>query len=396
MNNCKYFFALITFSFFMNCTDESKNPDELFYVPLEDITQKESTATLSSVASEIIYIPLETNDNSLLDNYLDIFHMDNYFIIRDNKRNIHMFDKEGKHIKRVTQVGGGPSEFSGFLPPNIIIDPATNHFYLISDKKIIKFDENANYTSHFQMDFEGGFLSNYPGVFTPHKTMIISLFNTIKSNDDTTTVYNAIEVDTLGRVINKYINHSPRYTNAASRDFVMLNEAVFFDIIDNNIRFQDYGNDTIFSVSDGSMIPYAILDLGKNKMDLTLESVKERAGASGYILHKVIENEKYFFIKLDDHGKLIICLFNKEAKKTEYIKDGVLLNDLDGGISFLPEKSFNNGELIGWKSADEFKEEIMSKDYDTQKAKYGKRFEKVYQQAKSLKDDDNVVLIIVK
>ena len=396
MNNFKYFFILIAFSFFTNCTRESKNPDELIYVPLENITQKESTETLSSVASEIIYVPLETNDNSLLDNYLDVFCLDNYFIVRDNKRNIHMFDKEGKYIKRVAQVGGGPTEFSGFLPPNIIIDPATNNFFLISDKKVIKFDENANFTGHFQIDYEGGFLSNYSGVFTPHKTMILSLFNSIKSNDDTTTVYNAIEVDTLGRVINKYINHSPRYTNAASRDFIMLNEAVFFDIIDNNIRFQDYGNDTIFSVSDGSMIPYAILYLGNKKMDLTLESVKERASASGYILHKVFENGKYFFIKLNDHGKLIFCMYDKETKKTEYIKEGALSNDLDGGISFMPEKSFNNGDLICWKNAEEFKEEILSKDYDTQKAKYGERFEKVYQLAKSLKDDDNMVLIIVK
>ena len=396
MNNCKYFFILIAFSFFTNCTSVSKNSDELIYVSLEDITQKESTETLSSVASEIIYVPLETNDNSLLDNSLNVFYMDNYFIVRDNKRNIHMFDKEGKHIKRVTQEGGGPSEFSGFLPPNIIVDPATNHFYLISDKKVIKFDENANYTDHFQMDYERGFFSNYPGVFTHRKTMILSLFNTIKSYDDTTTVFNAIEVDTLGRVINKYINHSPRYTNAASRDFIMLNEAVFFDKIDNNIRFQDYGNDTIFSVSGGTMIPYAILYLGKNKMDLTLESVKERASASGYILQKVIENGKYFFIKLNDHGKLIFCIYDKEAKKTEYIKEGALSNDLDGGISFMPEKSFNNGDLICWKNAEEFKEEILSKDYDTQKAKYGERFEKVYQLAKSLKDDDNMVLIIVK
>ena len=48
------------------------------------------------------------------------------------------------------------------------------------------------------------------------------------------------------------------------------------------------------------------------------------------------------------------------------------------------------------KSAEEFKDEILSLDYDNQKAKYGERFDKVYQLANSLKEDDNPVLIIAK
>ena len=80
----------------------------------------------------------------------------------------------------------------------------------------------------------------------------------------------------------------------------------------------------------------------------------------------------------------------------KHLKNEGFLNDLDGSLSFFPKKYFKENEFVSWKSAEEFKEEILSLDYNAQKAKYGERFEKVYQLANSLKEDDNPVLIIAK
>ena len=71
------FSLLIAFFLIMSCTGGSKTTkyedpkDEEdnqypIYVSLEDILKKEGTEPLSSVASEIVYIPLETKDYSLL------------------------------------------------------------------------------------------------------------------------------------------------------------------------------------------------------------------------------------------------------------------------------------------------------------------------------------------
>ena len=155
------------------------------------------------------------------------------------------------------------------------------------------------------------------------------------------------------------------------------------------------------------MIPYAILDLGRNKANIKnvpfsdnpAKMLEAMQNLNGHAVIRVLENDNFLFICLTRKGlsgDVINCLYNKRTKDLKLLKDEGLLNDVDGGIPFFPRKHIKENELIAWKNADEFKEEILSLDYDTQKAKYGERFEKVYQLAKSLKEDDNPVLIIAK
>ena len=400
------YLLLVAVSFFMNCSDKNKSSNELIYVPLEDILQKEGTGHLSSVASEIFYIPLETNDNSLLRGIApNIGYLNGNYVINDGD-NIYLFDKDGKYIRQIAQKGGGPSDYLSIQ--NIVIDPATNCFYLYSYNKIIKFDEKANYITHISTDFNqirGTIEFFMRGVFTPRKTMIMGLMNNVVQHDNAATVYNAVEIDTLGNIIKKFINHSPRYARQTSMQINSFNTSIY--VSNNDVRFLDFGNDTIFSVMDDFMKPYAVLDLGNNKANLILDLKTMDANAmyeaqnnlSGHVIMKVLENGNYFFIGLTKKGmsnNIIYCLYDKKTKELKLLKDNALINDLDGSIPFFPQQVIKDNELISTISAEKFKEEVLSKDYNEQKAKYGERFEKVYQLAKSLKDDDNPVLIIAK
>ena len=398
----------------ISCTGGNKTSDNTdfdvdvqspIYVFMEDILQKEDTEPLSSIASEIVYIPLETNDNSLLKGVaLNVVFINESYIVNDVD-NIFLFDKDGKYIKRIAQRGGGPSDYPTQIY-NVVADPETNYFYLFSTDKVIKFDEKANYIEHFSIPNVRKFSMAYiRGVFTTQKTMVLGLFNSVVQFDDTTTVFNAIEIDTIGHIINKYINHSPRYVQETRLQINSRNTSLY--VFNNDVRFLDFGHDTIFSLKGDSMMPYAILDLGKNKTNLVLNlktidfHVMDDAikNLSGHIIWSMLENDSYFFIELTKKGlddNYIFCLFHKKSKELKLLKDNVFLNDIDGGISFLPRQILNNNELIGVKSAEKFKEEILSLDYNVQKTKYGERFEKVYQLAKSLREDDNPVLIIAK
>ena len=406
----KTFFLLAIFYFLISCAGGSKsgNSDTIdggdnqppLYVFLENILEKENSEPLSSVASEIIYIPLETNDNSLLGLDVEIEYLDGNYVVID-RYNIYLFNHEGKFIKQVARQGGGPSDYIS-VPYRTIVDRETNNFYLFTRTKVLKFDENANFLYNFQIDDE--FTTIGKGVFTANKTMVLALSYSVWGLDDTTTVYNAIEIDTIGNVINKFIYNSPRIIGKTKS----YHSAVSIYTFNNNIRFLDYGSDTLFSVVKGSMIPYAILDLGNNKTDLTpdLSNFNNPRDMHEFMInlkgHKIeftVEDESFLFMSLTEKGhssNQIHCIFNKKTKELKLLKEGGLLNNLDGGISFFPQKPLIDNMLISWKSAEEFKEEILSKDYNAQKAKYGERFEKVYQLAKSLEDDDNDILIIAK
>ena len=142
----KYYLLLTVFSLLISCVGGNKgseNPDTL-YVFLEDILQKEGTEPLSSVASEIIYIPLETNDNSLLRNINHIGYKGDSYVISDSE-NIYLFDQDGKYIKKIAQKGNGPADYANLYLSDVIIDPMTNYFYLFASQKVLKFDENTDF-----------------------------------------------------------------------------------------------------------------------------------------------------------------------------------------------------------------------------------------------------------
>ena len=410
MNKILFFFTVIILLSCAGGSKTSENTDAIadedvklpITVFMEDFIQKEDTEPLSSVASEIVYIPLETNDNSLLKKIDRIEKLGDNYAVSDFE-NIFLFDQNGKFIKRVARKGGGPSDYTTWVY-NIIVDPSTNFLYLFTYNKVIKFDEKANYITNFQID--GIRIGDvYPnGVVTQDKTIMLGLLNDRKKPGDTNIVYNALEVDTIGHTINKYINYSPRYSQIRT-----VSHITALYKFNNDIRFMDFLNDTLFLISGDSMMPYVIYDFGKNKFKFIEDNLSYRDNfdalhealnnLNGNFVKSVFENDNFLFMCISKKGvgvDIVNCLYNKRTKKVKLLKDGGLLNDLDGSLSFFPQKTFKDNELVRWKSAEEFKEEILSLDYNAQKAKYGERFEKVYQVAKSLLEDDNPVLIIAK
>ena len=394
----KIFFLLSVLPLLISCSGERKtldNNDELIYVKLENFSQMEGVESLSSIASDITYIPLETSEYSLLGDISRIVCLGNSYLISDVD-NIYLFNDEGKFIKNIAQKGQGPSDYTAGVN-NIIIDSSTKKFYLFSVDKVIVFDENGDFLRNFIVEStEKGVYNVYQsGMFTDNRTLMLGLLNRVKIHGDTTISYNLKEVDTLGNIVSKYINYSPRYAQSRLGQ-VSYNSAIYE--FNGKIRFMDFGNDTIFSIINGHMIPYAICDLGKSKTNLIIDnSTNKNTYPDGYYVRKVIENEDFLFFELKDANSMLFlnCLYNKKTNDFKVLKGNGMLNDLDGGVSFFPQKSLNSNELIGWKSAEEFKEEILSKNYN-ENAKYGERFERVYQLAKSLKDDDNPVLIITR
>jgi hypothetical protein len=438
----KSYLTLFTFFFLTNCIGNNSSGDSgsleiadnnsPIYISLEDVLQKEEEVVpLSSIGSEIIYVPLETNDNSLLYMIDQVEYMNGNYVVIDLHNyiytDIYLFGKDGKFIKRVAQRGGGPSDYMTGIN-NILVDPVTNFLYLIcmsgSNYKVIKFDEKADYIDNFQVEAIRDNLSDISnrefivkkmGAFTSNRTMLFGLAGFSILPDDTTTIYKAIEVDTLGRFIKKHKNLSPgRIRQKRSGTGAGGGNTQSLYTFNNDIRFIYSGNDTIFSIVKDSLIPYAILDLGKRKMPSLKEnyihdfdeppmSVEELNKYSS--INNVFENDNYFILylrgkatELSERRRLIETMsfiYDKKAEKLIKLKDKKFFNDLDGGIAFFPLKTLKDNVLIGWLSAEQFKNEILSKDYDAQKAKYGDRFEKVYQQALSLKEDDNPVLMIV-
>jgi hypothetical protein len=379
--------------------------DTIYFLLLDDMASLSDTELLSSDASEIEYVALEGTDQSLLKQINKVAFMKESILVSDF-HTLFMFDKLGKFKKKISRKGSGPSDYN--YVNHVIGDPLTDHFYLITHRKINRYDAAGNYMGSIQT--ENDFADDFSdGVYTGKKTFLLYTPNKVKLMNDTAFVYSLVEMDTLGNVLYAYRNHVPRYAESLRGGSVMFSIAPLY-VFDGHIRFNELANDTIFTVEieKDFMNAYAIMDFKGLKINYTpdLSQTQSPAEAKAVIdgynhkisVRKVSESGNYVYLWLGwgYGGKDAYCIYSKKNGTVKNLGTDGLANDLDGGSSFFPRVIEPDGTKVAWKDAADFKEEILSKDYETQKAKYGDRFEKVYRLAQSLKEDDNPVLIMAR
>jgi hypothetical protein len=312
-----------------------------------------------------------------------------------------MFDRHGKFIKSISQRGLGPADHIGVQ--TVIVDSDHRLFYLITLNRILKYTFEGVYVETVGID--GDFAC---GIMTPNHTLLFYERNFAVLKSDTSSVPSLIEMDTLGNRIRVYPNPEPRYRYAENQaSYGEMRRPLYLH--SGEIHFNEYGNDTLFATSDGVKSTRLIIDLGDLKMDhnpdfsgMNQEGIKAFANSETKLrIRNICEDDNYYFIDIceglggHESNRTFNCILDKNTNDYLCLDDS-LSNTIDGGITFYPKKSLPDGTKLMWKNADAFKEEILSKDYNTQKAKYGEKFEKVYKLASSLQEDDNPVLILAK
>jgi hypothetical protein len=109
--------------------------DEL--VPLSQLTDKLET------------IPLETTEQSLLMEYIDVKISSDYVFVTDYKKVLE-FDKKGKFIRKIGMEGKGPGEYK--FPHTITFDEAKGVFYIVGMQKILLYTFGGEFITEFHID----------------------------------------------------------------------------------------------------------------------------------------------------------------------------------------------------------------------------------------------------
>jgi natural product precursor len=354
---------------------------------------------LDKAVSALEYIPLETTENCLINRVSDVFVIGDNLLVSDFF-NLYMFDRQGKFIRPISRKGGGPADY--VYVNTVIVDPDSRVFYLVTYKKILKFTFDGTFIETVGMNESE---QSSCGIMTPDRTFMFYKANNNVFIGDTSTVLSLFETDTLGRVLRTYPNPSPRYVERR-RNYLSTSRPLY--VHDGNIHFNEFGNDTLFALSGDTMSARLVVDLGNLKMDhnpdlshLTpLEGLAFINAVKKLDFSSVWEDDNFYYIRIGISQGVngnYHCIYDKHANEFICLGDG-FTNTLDGGIRFFPQpgKVLPDGTKLMWKEAEDFKEEILSPDYMVQKEKYGDRFEKVYQLAQSLQEDDNPVLILGK
>ncbi len=356
----------------------------------------ENKITLSEIADDIIYVPL---DNSLpigITYKLKITH--DYIYISTKDIGIVKFDRSGKLVRKIGNRGSGPGEYHYGM--DFATDDKTGNIFVMDPGKIKVYSPSGI----FLRDLLVKEYLNYMGDDIEIYNSFLFIPDYLRLGDSKNIW---IFLDTLGNLVSKKENSVPPF-NADIGGGNIYQYA-------NTLFYYNWINDTIFSISpDLSSKEAYLFAQGDHRWPTTRVDISSWSSLSKLFKPGTMFETKKFILLLYSYlDKYAICLIDKKTKKTflayKYYKEApegtvkyrpYLTNDLDGGmpltesIHYYVEKDkeyitqlINTLDLKQYISSDEFK---------NNSAKYLEKKKEIETLANRLKETDNPVLMIVK
>ena len=378
-----------------NTTD--KKVELPYKIELGENLNKTEDIPLSVLSKQLKYIVLETTPDCLLRGIGHIVFTNNYIFISDFNA-LFKFDIDGKFIQKIGKTGRGPGEYRKVF--TFAIDEPRNKIYLTNYGIIQEYDFNGNYIRSIKIrNIITGFNSNQYIIQNSDK-FIFHLANEPEYINPIE--YSLIVTDTNAIPIMKFRNHHKRKSKPG---ITMATRSPLY-LFQGQVRFMEYGADTMFTVQSDNLNPYAIFDLGRFKMNpdpimpfeaSDQEKVEKQLNEKLWI-HIINEDNDYLYIKLE-YGfsdSIKLGIFNKHDSNITFLNERGFINDLDGGIKFWPRYIYKDSVLVDYVNAYKFKAAVSDKISYALKDKYGEEYIKLIHMVGELKDESNPVLVIVQ
>jgi hypothetical protein len=127
----------------ISCSSNSDNSRKGL-IDVESAVGKGSIVNLSEIASDIKYVRLETNAESVIGNVWNVKLSKGKIYVSDNKYTISIFSEDGKFIKKFSRVGRGPEEYVDISTFQV---NDTDGGIEIMDRsgRIIRYDSDGNF-----------------------------------------------------------------------------------------------------------------------------------------------------------------------------------------------------------------------------------------------------------
>jgi hypothetical protein len=382
----KHLFFLLFLAF--SC----KSPDNKLY-EFDPRTLKGNEITLSEIADDITYIPLD-NIHPLSRILNIIFTKDEIYL---NSRNIGIlaFDREGKFISKIGSIGRGPGEYRIYL--HFCIDEKSGRVYNHADQTglIQVFSGTGQFIRSFSVKEYGTGIQNI--VFLNSRLFVQCAVNYANAN------FEWIIYDTLGNIIKKQNRHLPIFTT----NYGSTVEYPY--ILNNKVSYYNTWADTVFSVlPDLTEKASLTISPGEHRYPRSFLSMEQLMQRKYLGLQRIFETERFFVISYFYH-KYILAIIDKNNHKSFLIKfeyddsgenpSSGLMNDLDGGSWFFPESYFTEKGrefMVGLQYPYQIKAKVASDEFKTSIPNYPEKKKELEKLANSLKETDNPVLMLVR
>lgn len=365
-----------------------KTSDNNFY-EFDPRTLKENKFTLSEIADEVTYVPLENNFPLGVISNIKFINNTIYFSSKDV--GILAFDREGKTLKKIGVVGRGRGEY--LYKNNFTVNEKTETVYILDRGDIIKVFSGRT----------GQFIRSFP--LQEHcVSEAIEYYNSKLFVSYAIQFENArykwIVFDTLGNVIKKISREIPMFTANYGN-----NETIYK--FENRIYYWNNYTDTVFSVlPDLRKEPSFIISPGEHRPPRSKLSLNQLMQNKFLNLHKIFETSRFFVIRYF-YNKPALSLNDKHNQESfliylDYENENCLNgieNDIDGGQFFIPENYFTEKGreyMVGLQYPNQIKTRVASNEFKNSTPKYPQKKKELEELANSLEETDNQVFMIVR
>lgn len=315
---------------------------------------RESRLSMSELFSDLKYIKLETNQQSLIAQVSKIIPLKEQLIIVDKMATqILIFGKDGQFIKSIGKRGSGPGEFAGI--EDVAVDEKDNRIYVLdnSGQQIFIFNLQNEYCGKKNIDFiarEIEFIDNNilicycdyaANVNFEKKDMRPNLFLLdINSMEETPLLYTPSDIGV--QEVNSPFSALSAYNDGCACLFDILTNSVY--IIDSDGITNSYKCN--FGEKEETLKNDYIDKL--RKQQLGAEQITPGASyAPTYItVTSCISCTDYLLLTAINYsnGNVYQIAYSPESKKCLYAKANriyPLENDIDGIVPFVPYASDN-------------------------------------------------------
>ncbi|MGI6323035.1 MAG: 6-bladed beta-propeller [Bacteroidales bacterium] len=375
-----------------------------FYtINYENLLKNKRMVYLSQIASDVKYIPLETNPSCLINQHQSVkFFLTDRWIFVQNVNHVLKFSVDGRFINKIGRPGRGPGEI-GII----------NSMSVIPDKEMIVI---YDFRKLFFFSFNGDLIKTINIPF--HQEVIIlkdSRYLTYDPGTNGSEKYNFILANERGDTISVVKNYTTWKKTLPGSILVTnsANEATFY-INDKIPYFKSKYNDTVYYFNKEKDIiePAYLIDLGKYKVpeELIPEKIATdpikfqdfQKRAINYFLVKPLEISNQVFIRSS-------CMWRRDIKYLMYDKDSKtgcslvnengestgILNDWDGGVDFWPNMQNYNNQVIMPLDIFQFKEKIGLQNHSGRKIKYPNEQKSLMDLISRLDNLDNPIIMKV-
>lgn len=285
----------------VTCTSESRKA-----YPLRKVAVPEETlpsVKLSDWAGEIRILPLQTTENSLIDQINRLVITDEYILVSGSR--IWLFDSTGKFLYQIGKKGDGPGEYAS----------AYDAFLDEKAQTVEVLDRDRQRNLIYQLD--GSFIRYWTtGIYAlsfARKKELYYFYGGSEFNED---AYFRIIIKKDHKTIGRLLPFNP-----VQSKFLHLRETNNFNFVQDTLVFTHSFSDTVYTIKDKEIQPRYFIDFGKYQLPASLlqreygniaECLMDlRKTPYAFLLTRYTETPDYVYFSFERGGRRYQYLFDK-------------------------------------------------------------------------------------